>query len=352
MKAYQINSYGEHEPLTLNDIDKPKLQNDKIIVRVHAASVNPVDYKIRTGAAKMILRYKMPLTLGHDFSGVIESVGSSVHVFKPGDKVYGRIPITGSSQDIPGSFQEFVLVGENDIAKIPSNLTLTEAAAVPLVGLTAYQGLFDWIGLKENQSVLILGGSGGVGHVAIQLALIAKAKVYTTASDEGIEFLKDLGDIEFINYKTEKFFEVLKNVDTVFDMIGKEDLKHAFDVVKEGGSVATISYVPTPSYAVAAGMGKVTQTVLKMATRKMRKRANSRNVSFNSFLTLSNRNELETISKYIENGQLTVKIQKIYTATDINDAIEDVMNGRVKGKVVIDFTMTNYASTEGSNILW
>ncbi|MNE78739.1 hypothetical protein D3C80_1751740 [compost metagenome] len=135
-------------------------------------------------------------------------------------------------------------------------------------------------------------------------------------------------------------------------MIGKEDLKHAFDVVKEGGSVATISYVPTPSYAVAAGMGKVTQTVLKMATRKMRKRANSRNVSFNSFLTLSNRNELETISKYIENGQLTVKIQKIYTATDINDAIEDVMNGRVKGKVVIDFTMTNYASTEGSNILW
>lgn len=330
MKAFQIKQYGDHEPLVLNEIEMPELRDNKIIVKVHAASVNPVDYRIRTGAAKQILRYKMPLTLGHDFSGIVESVGSSIHSFKPGDKVYGRTPVTGS-------FQEYVLVSENDIARIPSNLSLTEAAAVPLVALTAYQGIFDWIDLKENQSILILGGSGGVGHVAVQLARIAKAKVYTTASEEGIQFLSGLGEIEFINYKTENFNEVIKGVDAVFDMRGKEALDLAFGVVKSGGSIASITYIPTPSYAKKAGMGIFVENALKVATRKIRKRARKANIHFNSFLTQSNRAELEKISQYIENEQLMVKIQKIYSADEINEAIEEIMNGRTKGKLVIEF---------------
>ncbi|MGY4797218.1 NADP-dependent oxidoreductase [Lysinibacillus fusiformis] len=337
MKAYQINKYGEYEPLVMNEISKPKIQKDKIIVRVHAASINPVDYKIRKGTAKVILRYKMPLTLGHDFSGIIESVGSEIHEFSVGDKVYGRIPISGSPDDTPGSFQEFVLVGENDIAKIPSNLTLTEAAAVPLVALTAYQGLFDWIQLQKKQSILITGGAGGVGHVAIQLALMVQAKVYTTASKDGTRFLKDFGDIEFIDYKTEKFYEVLSDVDAVLDMQGGDDLRLSFNIVKKGGKIATINYLPTPSYAVASGRGKLTQFFLKVATYSMRKKAQKHKVSFHSFLTLSNRKELEVISKFIEEEQLKVIIQKVYSDKEINTAVEKVMNGRVKGKIVVKF---------------
>ena len=262
MFAYQIKQYGKQEQLFLNEIQKNVLSDNSIIIKVHAASLNPVDYRIRNGDAKYVLRYSMPLTLGHDFSGVIEAVGSKITRFRVGDSVYGRTPMTGS-------FQEYVVVGENDIAKTPKNLTHVESASVPLAGLTAYQGLFDWLQLKEKQSILILGGSGGVGHIAIQLALLANAKVYTTASKEGKAFLQQFGDIEFIDYHKEKFYEVLPQVDAAFDMRGGYELTHSFDVVKNGGKIASITSIPTPSYAKSANMNWFYQMILRAFTAKM-----------------------------------------------------------------------------------
>jgi len=330
MNAYQIKQYGAHELLFLNEIAKPTLTPDKIMVKVSSASVNPVDYKIRSGAAKLVLHYQMPLTLGHDFSGVVTAVGEHITRFKVGDRVYERTPSTGS-------FQEYVLVNDIDIAKIPSRLSLTEAAAVPLVGLTAYQGLFDWIQLQENQSLLILGGSGGVGHVAVQLALLKKAKVYTTVSPEGITFLKDFGDITFINYHTEHFYDKVTEVNAVFDLRGGTELKQAYTIVKPHGSIASIATLPTPSYARRAGFGKPLQFLLAFLTLKARLKAKKRGISYNAFLTQSNSAELEQLSTAIQNGALTVKIQAIYTDREINQAIEDVKNGHVKGKIVVNF---------------
>ena len=331
MFAYQIKQYGKQEQLFLNEIQKPILSENSIIIKVHSASLNPVDYRIRNGDTKFVLRYSMPLTLGHDFSGVIEAVGSKITQFRVGDSVYGRTPMTGA-------FQEYVVVGENDIAKAPKNLSLVESASVPLAGLTAYQGLFDWLQLKEKQSILILGGSGGVGHIAIQLALLTDAKVYTTASKEGQAFLQQFGSIEFIDYHKENFYEVLPPVDAVFDMRGGDELTHSFDVVKTGGKIASITSIPTPSYAKSANMNWFYQMILRAFTAKMYHLSIKKNIVFHSFLTQSNRQELEKITELVESEKLTISIQKIYPISEINTAMKEISNGRVKGKIVVDFT--------------
>lgn len=331
MFAYQIKQYGKQEPLFLNEIAKPALSENSIMIKVHAASLNPVDYRIRNGDAKYVLRYSMPLTLGHNFSGVVEAVGSKITQFRVGDSVYGRTPVTGA-------FQEYVVVGENDIAKTPKNLTLVESASVPLAGLTAYQGLFDWLQLKEKQSILILGGSGGVGHIAIQLALLANAKVYTTASKAGKAFLQQFGNLEFIDYHKEKFYEVLPQVDAVFDMRGGDELIHSFDIVKAGGKIASITSIPTPSYAKSANMNWFYQMILRALTVKMHQLSRKKNIVFHSFLTQSNRQELQKITELIESKKLNTSIQKIYPGSEINTAMKEISSGHIKGKIVVDFT--------------
>lgn len=339
MKAYQIKKYGKHEPLVLSTLPKPVVGNHQLLIRVKAASINPVDYKIRQGTARMILRYKMPLTLGHDFAGVVAEVGGHSKKFKVGDGVFGRIPISGTSQDQPGSFQEFVLVNEEDIALKPTNLSFEQAAAVPLVALTAYQGIHDWLRLHQGQSILITGGAGGVGHVAIQLALLTKAKVFTTVSPEGEAFLEKLGvqNVEYINYRQEKFESHLVNIDAVFDMQGGEDLRHAFDVIRKGGRVASISYLPTASYARATQRGRIATGVLSLLTWGMQRRAKTKQAEFHSFLTVSQAEQLETIAHYIEANQLTVAVQQVYQEHAINEAMEEIMKGKVKGKLVVQF---------------
>ena len=330
MKAYQILKYGQQEPLVLNEIETPVIDDDGILVAVHGASLNPVDTKIRSGAAKRVLRYAMPLTLGHDFAGEIVAIGKNVSDYKCGDSVYGRTPRTGS-------FQEFVSVTSNDIALIPTTINRIEAAAYPLVSLTAYQGIFQWLDLQPGQSILITGGSGGVGHIAIQLALNLGATVYTTASPEGIEFLDQFAGIHFIDYTKEDYSNSLKDLDAVFDMRGKDDVLKAMDCVKVGGRVVSIATLPTPSYAMVAKMGKGIALALAFLNLKIFRKARKKGITFHAFLTQSNHKQLYKISEAIDEGVLKATVDEVVEPQHLNQALNRLEKGRVKGKIVVDF---------------
>ena len=208
MKAMVIDRYGK-VPMRLAEMPLPEIGEHEVLAEIHAASINPVDFKIRDGNLKLLLKYKMPLILGNDFSGVITKVGAKVTRFKVGDEIYGR-----PRESSIGTFAEYISVHENDIALKPKNLNFEEAASIPLVGLTSYQALHDILQLQKGQKILIQAGAGGVGTFAIQLAKLMGATVATTASEAGTDLVKSLGADEIINYKTEKFEEILKDYDT------------------------------------------------------------------------------------------------------------------------------------------
>lgn len=220
MKAMVINQYGK-APMQLAEIPTPEIGEYEILAEIHAASINPIDFKIRDGKVKLLIQYKMPLILGNDFSGVVVKVGTKVTRFKVGDEIYAR-----PRKSKIGTFAEFIAIHEDDIALKPKNLSFEEAASIPLVGLTSYQALHDIMHLQKGQKILIHAGSGGVGTFAIQLAKVMGATVATTASEAGANLVTSLGADEVINYKTEKFEEILGNYDAVFDTLGVRRLKN------------------------------------------------------------------------------------------------------------------------------
>ena len=223
MKAAVIHRYGKNDQVHIEEMAKPEpLQND-LLVSVRAASVNPVDFKIRAGELRQIVPYRLPLVLGNDLSGVVVSVGASVSRFKVGDEVFARL-----DKDRIGAYAEFALVRETAAAHKPAKLSHVEAASIPLVGLTAWQALVDIAKLSAGQSVLIHAGSGGVGTFAIQLAKHLGATVATTVGARNSDLVKALGADQIIDYKSQRFDELVKDVDVVFDTQGGDTLERSF----------------------------------------------------------------------------------------------------------------------------
>src|SRR6185295_14518481 len=188
MKAFILDRYGSADHVRAGDVPDPELREDDVLVQIHAAGVNLLDSKIRNGEFKLILRYRLPIVLGHDVAGVVVRVGSRVRRFKPGDEIYAR-PADGRI----GAFAECIAINENDVAIKPKALSMEEAASIPLVGLTAWQALIEKAGLRKGQKVFIQAGSGGVGTFAIQLAKHVGATVATTTSTDNVNFVRDLG---------------------------------------------------------------------------------------------------------------------------------------------------------------
>lgn len=239
MKALRIHDFGGPEVLRLDDEPVPQPGEGELLLRVHAASLNPVDYKTREGKYPAIGRDQLPVTLGRDVSGVIEKCGRSIHGFNPGDAIYALLAPDR------GSFAEYVLVKTAEAAIKPESLTHAEAAAVPLAALTAWQGLFDHGGLAPGQRVLIHGGAGGVGHFAVQFAKARKATVLTTVSAGDLDFVRSLGADQAIDYKAQDFDQVFRDVDLVFDLIGGETQARSWSVLKPGGVlVSTLGEPP------------------------------------------------------------------------------------------------------------
>src|SRR5437667_9339456 len=235
MKAAVIHEYGGPEVLKYEDIPRPEPKDDQLLIRVIAAGVNPVDGMIRSGMFAKEGNRAFPIILGGDVAGVVEKVGSKSKKFKTGDPVFAYVSLDNS-----GGYAQYALVTEREAAPKPKSLTYIEAAAVPIVAITAWQALIDTAKLKAGQTVLIHGGSGGVGSLAIQIAKAHGAKVLGTASTANQELLKQLGAEVAIDYTKQNFENIAKNVDVVIESIGKDTLARSYGVVKKGGIIVSI----------------------------------------------------------------------------------------------------------------
>jgi NADPH:quinone reductase-like Zn-dependent oxidoreductase len=330
MRAAVIHRYGKNDQIQIEEIAKPQpLQND-LLVSVRAASVNPVDFKIRAGALKQIVPYRLPLVLGNDLSGVVVSVGASVSRFKVGDEVFARL-----DKDRIGAYAEFALIRETAAAHKPANLSHVEAASIPLVGLTAWQALIDIAKLSAGQSVLIHAGSGGVGTFAIQLAKHLGATVATTVGARNSDLVKALGADQIIDYKSQRFDELVKDVDVVFDTQGGETLERSFRVVKRGGIVVTVGGVPDAKFAKAWGLNPFLVLALGFLTRRITRAAARRGAKFEYLFMHADGAELGEIAKLLDAGVIGPVIDRTFPLASIRDALAYAEAGRTVGKVVV-----------------
>lgn len=329
MKAAQITHYKQEYP-TITEIPLPKVGPHDVFVNIMAASINPIDLKTKDGGLKMLLTYNMPLTLGSDFSGIITEVGASVTRFKVGDAVFGRV-----QKNRIGTFAEYLAVSQQDIALKPTNLNFEEAACIPLVGLTSYQALHDIMKIKPDEKILIQAGSGGIGTIAIQLAKLMGAYVATTTSQKNAELVKSLGADLVIDYKTEQFEELLSNYDYVFDTQGGEILEKAFNIIKPGGKVVSISGLPDGKFAKEYHLPLWKKLIFSLATRNLTALEKSSQSNYCFLFMKPSGKQLEILKTFIEAGDISPVIDRIIPFLDIKEAFDYSKSGRAKGKIIL-----------------
>jgi len=330
MKAFVLDRYAKNSALRFGDVPEPALRDDDVLVEIHSAGLNLLDSKIRDGAFKPILRYRTPLILGHDVAGTIVRVGSNVRRFKRGDEIYAR-PRDGRV----GTFAEFIAINETDVAPKPKNITMEEAASIPLVGLTAWQVLVERAMLKNGQKVLIHAGSGGVGTIAIQLAKHLGATVATTTSTANVELVKSLGADVVIDYKKQDFATVLSGYDVVLNSLEGDTLQKSLGVLKPGGKLISISGPPDLAFAKEQRLNWCMQQVMRMLSFGIRRKARGRLIGYSFLFMRANGEQLTSITALIEAGAIRPIIDRIFPFEATNEALAYIETGRSKGKVVV-----------------
>jgi NADPH:quinone reductase-like Zn-dependent oxidoreductase len=330
MKAFIIDGYSKKSPMRLGKIPKPEFRDNDVLIEVHAAGLNLLDSKIKSGEFKLILPYRMPLVLGHDVAGVVIQVGSRVRQFKVGDEVYSRVP-----DHRIGTFAEFIAVNENDVAPKPKNITMEEAASIPLVGLTAWQALVERAHLKKGQKVFIQAGSGGVGTFAIQLARHIGATVATTTSSVNTDLVKGLGADIVIDYKKDDFEKVLQNYDVVLHSQDAVALEKSLGVLKSGGTLISISGPPDPAFAKGIGAPWFVSLIVRLLSAGVRKKATRRDLKYSFLFMRADGHQLREITRLIEAGAIHPVMDRVFPFESTNEALAYVESGRAKGKVVV-----------------
>ena len=330
MKAALIDRYGRKAPIRVADIPVPSIGDKDLLVQVRAASVNPLDFKIRRGKLKVLLKYRFPLVLGNDLSGIVTAVGAGVTRFKPGDAIYARL-----DKDRIGAFAEFAAVREGAAALMPANVTFEEAASLPLVALTAWQALIEIGKLNAGQKVLIHAGSGGVGSMAIQIARHLGATVLTTAGQRNAELVKQLGADVAIDYRSVRFEDVARDCDVVLDSAGGETLLRSFACVKPGGVVVSIGDTPSTAFARSWGLNPVMVFVVGLMSRKAEAAARKHQARFEYLFMRPDGEQLRLIAQLVENGEIKPVIDKVFSLDRVGDALAYSESGRATGKVVI-----------------
>src|SRR5437667_3724863 len=330
MKAFVVERYGKNDGTRFVEMPEPELRDADVLVRVHAAGVNVLDSKIRDGEFKLILPYRLPLILGNDVAGVVVRVGSNVKRFKLGDEVYAR-----PHKDRIGAFAEFISMNEDDVALKPKELTMEEAASIPLVGLTAWQALIERANLKKGQKILIHAGSGGVGTFAIQLAKHVGATVATTTSTANVDLVKSLGADVVIDYKKEDFEKVLSGYDVVLNSLGKDTLEKSLKVLKPGGKLISISGPPDVAFAKENGSNWFLQQGMRLLSYSIRRKAKRHRVSYSFLFMIASGDQLSKITSLIESGSIRQVMDRIFPFEATKEAWAYLETGRAKGKVVI-----------------
>jgi NADPH:quinone reductase-like Zn-dependent oxidoreductase len=305
MQAIVIEKYGKEDVLTYKEVEKPAPQADEVLVKVHVAAVNPVDWKIRDGFGEK-LGLKLPVTLGCEIAGTVEIVGEGVENFKADDAVFGYISLQRN-----GGYAEYAIVKTGEIVQKPESIDFENAAAIPVGALTSWQAIFDKAGLQNGQKILIHGAAGGVGSMAVQLAKAKGAYIFGTASGKNEQFVKDLGVDRFIDYTKEKFEEVVKDVDVVFDTVGGDTLERSFQTLKKGGFLVTTVQPPPEDLA-----------------KKFDVKVAMVNV-------VPNAEQLAEITELVESGKIKTHVETVLPFSEVKKAHELSESGRTRGKIVL-----------------
>lgn len=330
MKAFVVDRYGKNQRLRAAELPEPDVGDDEVLIQVHATAVNLLDSKIRNGEFKLFLPYRTPFVLGHDVAGVVIRVGSRVRQFKAGDEVYAR------PDDFRiGTFAEFIAVKADSVAIKPRNISMEEAASIPLVGLTAWQALVEKAQLQKGQKVFIQAGSGGVGTFAIQLAKHLGATVATTTSAGNAALVKSLGADVVIDYKKEAFEAQLSGYDVVLNSQDAKTLAKSLGVLKPGGRLISISGPPDPQFAEDIQAPWWLKQVMRAISFGVRRQARRLQVGYAFLFMKASGSQLRQITPLIESGAIRPVIDKVFPFESTNDALAYVESGRAKGKVVI-----------------
>ena len=330
MRAFILDRYKRKGALRFGNLPEPAVGDDDVLVEIHAAGVNLLDSKIRDGEFKLILPYRPPFILGHDVAGTVVRVGSGVRQFRPGDEIYAR-PRDGRV----GTFARFIAIDEADVALKPKNLTMEEAASIPLVGLTAWQVLVERAKVKKGQKVLIHAGSGGVGTFAIQLAKHLGAMVATTTSTANIDLVKSLGADVVIDYKKQDFEKVLSGYDVVLNSLDGDTLQKSLNVLKPDGKLISISGPPDLAFAREQGLNWFLQQVMRLLSFGIRRKAKGRQISYSFLFMRANGEQLSQITSLIEAQIIRPVMDRVFPFEATNEALAYIETGRSKGKVVV-----------------
>ncbi|MFJ1967142.1 NADP-dependent oxidoreductase [Streptomyces sp. NPDC087903] len=331
MKAFVVERYGDKSGLRAGEMPDPQVGADDVLVRVHAASVNPLDYKTRDGEFKAILPYRVPFILGNDLSGVVIRVGEAVRRFAVGDEVYAR-----PAKDRIGTFAEFIALHQDDVAVKPASLTMEKAASLPLVALTSWQALVERADVQPGQKVLIHAGSGGVGTIAIQLAKQLGATVATTTSTANVDLVKSLGADVVVDYKKQDFETVLHDYDVVLDPLGGKTLEKSLQVLRPGGKVISIAGPPDPDFARELGANPVIKLAISALSFRIRRRARRRHVTYSFLFMSSSGDQLRELATLVDAGRIRPVVDRVFPFESTPEALDYAEEGRAKaGKVVV-----------------
>jgi NADPH:quinone reductase-like Zn-dependent oxidoreductase len=330
MKALIFNRYGKRDNVTFADIPRPVPKPDEILVQVHAAGLNPIDYMIPKGTFRPILKFQLPATLGSDLAGVVVEGGNHVTRFKPGDAVFA------SSFDLgTGALAEFAIVPEHAAALKPANLDFVQAASIPMVGLTSWQALKERADLKPGQKVFIPAGSGGIGTFAIQLAKYIGAKVGTTTSTANVDLVRSLGADEVVDYKKQEFEDVLRDYDAVLGTIRGDALEKSLRILKPKSTIVSLIGPPDAAFARARGMNRLMVFVFGLLSRKIIRHAKKRGVAYSFLFAHPDGSQLAEIGELFKVGRIRPVIDKIFPFEQAKEALAYLERGRAKGKVVV-----------------
>ncbi len=324
MKAYILDAYGKGNALRLGDVPEPAAGPDDVLIEIHATGLNLLDSKIRDGEFKPILPYKPPFVLGHDVAGLVTGVGANVKRFTVGDAVYAR-PRDGRI----GTFAEYIAVDQADVALKPANLSMEEAASIPLVGLTAWQVLVEDAKVRHGQKVLIHAGSGGVGTFAIQLARHLGADVATTAGTANLDLVRDLGASTVIDYRTQDFSTALTGYDLAVNSLDGKTLIKSLKVL------ISISGPPDPAFARKQGLNWILRQVTRLLSTGIRRKAKRRGIRYSFLFMHASGEQLTEITRLIESGVIRPVVDRIFPFDKLNEAFAYIETGHAKGKVVV-----------------
>ena len=330
MQGFVLTRY--RRPMELREVPEPTAGNGEVLIRVRAAGLNPVDYKTRDGAMRLVMPYDLPVVMGNELAGVVEGVGAGVTRFAVGDRVFARVDHLKM-----GAFATYAAVQEGLVGTMPASLDFVEAAGLPLAGLTALQGLRDELAVAAGDRVFISGGAGGVGTLAIQLAVGLGATVATTASPRGETLVRSLGAETVIDYQKQRFSDVLRDYDGAFDLVGGQDLKDSFDILKRGAKAVTIAGVPEPTAArVDLGLGPLLTAGVWAISAPIRRLARRKGVGYRFLLMHPSGPDLDLLAGLVDGGQLKPVTDRVFPFQRIADAFAYLEQGRAKGKIVVE----------------